>query len=131
LPSGGNIVIDVTAAAIVIDVNQGDENAAQTNKEAIPVIVQHLKCRHLGGNIIIDFMGNETSPHERMPLIDLLQKQAAIFHLPLNIFGWSKLGWVEARLPKRRLPLREIMSLIQRTQNSSPSGVVKLLKTVS
>lgn len=113
LPSGGNIVIDVTAAAIVIDVNQGDENAAQTNKEAIPVIVEHLKCRHLGGNIIIDFMGIETSPHERMTLGDLLHKQAAIYHLPLTIFGWSKLGWVEARLPKRRLPLGEIVDLIK------------------
>jgi len=29
-------------------------------------------------------------------------------HLPLDIFGWSKLGWIEARLPKRRLPLREV-----------------------
>lgn len=113
LPGGGNIVIDVTAAAIVIDVNQGDGNAAQTNKEAIPVIVQHLKCRHLGGNIIIDFMGIKTSPQERMTLIELLHKQAAIYHLPLNIFGWSKLGWVEARLPKRRLPLGEIVDLIK------------------
>ncbi len=112
LPSGGNIVIDVTAAAIVIDVNQGDKDAAQTNKEAIPVIVQHLKGRHLGGNIIIDFMGAAMPPQERAALQGLLLKQAAIYHLPLDIFGWSKLGWMEARLPKRRLPLREILTLI-------------------
>jgi ribonuclease G len=109
LPSGGNIVIDVTAAAIVIDVNQGDQAAKATNKEAIPIIIQHLKCRHLGGNIIIDFMGIEASPKDRAALQDLLQKQAAIYQLPLNIFGWSKLGWMEVRLPKRRLPIREIL----------------------
>jgi ribonuclease G len=113
LPSGGNIVIDVTAAAIVIDVNQGDQGAKETNKEAIPIIIQHLKCRHLGGNIIIDFMGVEASPKDRAALQDLLQKQAAIYHLPLNIFGWSKLGWMEVRLPKRRLPLGEIVDLIK------------------
>jgi len=108
LPSGGNIVIDVTSAAVVIDVNQGDKDARQTNKEAIPIIVQHLKARHLGGNIIIDFMGVESSPQDRLALQDLLLKQAAMHHLPLDIFGWSKLGWIEARLPKRRLPLREV-----------------------
>ena len=109
LPSGGNIVIDVTAAAIVIDVNQGNKDTGQTNKEAIPIIVQHLKGRHLGGNIIIDFMGVETSPQDRMNLSDLLRKQATLYHLPMDIFGWSKLGWMEARLPKRRLPLGELV----------------------
>ena len=113
LPSGGNFVIDVTAAAIVIDVNQGDKDATQTNKEAIPLIVQHLKGRHLGGNIIIDFMGVEASPQGRAALQDLVQKQAVLYDLPLNIFGWSKLGWMEARLPKRRLPLGEIVALIK------------------
>ncbi|MBX9804871.1 MAG: ribonuclease E/G [Alphaproteobacteria bacterium] len=111
LPSGGNIVIDVTAAAVVIDVNQGDKDARQTNKEAIPVIIQHLKCRHLGGNIIIDFMGSETSPQDRDSLKSLLLKHADMAHLPLDIFGWSKLGWVETRLPKRRLPLGESVNL--------------------
>lgn len=112
LPSGGNIVIDVTAAAIVIDVNQGDKDARQTNKEAIPLIVQHLKGRHLGGNIIIDFMGVETAPKDRAALQELLLKQAAIYQLPLDIFGWSKLGWMEARLPKRRLPLTEVLRMV-------------------
>ena len=110
LPSGGNIVIDVTAAAIVIDVNPGNKTASQTNKEAIPLIVRHLKGRHLGGNIIIDFMGVEPSHHDRIALQEFLGKQSTLYNLPLDIFGWSKLGWLEARLPKRRLPLRERMN---------------------
>lgn len=111
LPSGGNIVIDVTSAATVIDVNQGDKDARETNKAAVPVIIQHLKGRHLGGNIIIDFMGVESSLQDRLVLQDLLLKQAITHHLPLDIFGWSKLGWLEARLPKRRLPLAELARL--------------------
>ena len=105
LPSSGNIVIDITAAAIVIDVNQGDKDSRGTNLEAIPVIVKQLKGRHIGGNIIIDFMGLETTFQERNQLKDQLLKEADNLNLPLDVFGWSKLGWMEARLPKRRLPL--------------------------
>jgi Rne/Rng family ribonuclease len=111
LPSGGNIVIDVTAAAIVIDVNQGDKGTQETNKEAIPFIVQQLKGRHLGGNIILDFIGLDLSPPNRVTLKNLLLKQASHYNLPLNILGWSKLGWMEARLPRRRLPLGERVGL--------------------
>lgn len=119
LPSGGNIVIDVTAAAIVIDVNQGDKDARETNKEAIPILIQHVKGRHLGGNIIIDFIGVESSPHDQVYLKDLLLKQAVMYNLPLDIFGWSKLGWMEARLPKRRLPLADIMNFHLKSDASS------------
>jgi ribonuclease G len=111
LPGGGNIVIDVTAAAIVIDVNQGDKGCQETNKEAIPFIVQQLKGRHLGGNIILDFIGLDLSPPDRAALKNLILEQASHYNLPLNILGWSKLGWMEARLPRRRLPLGERVGL--------------------
>jgi len=114
LPSGENIVFDVTAAAIVIDVNPGDKDASQTNKEAIPLIAQHLKGRHLGGNIIIDFMGVDLSHQDRTTLQEFLGKQSALYNLPLDIFGWSKLGWMEARLPKRRLPLAELVRMTEK-----------------
>jgi len=111
LPYGGNIVIDNTPAAIVIDVNQGQRSIQETNEQAIPVIVQQLKGRHLGGNVIIDFIGLDTSLQGLAKLKDLLDHQSSLYHLPLNIFGWSKLGWMEARLPKRRIPLKERLSL--------------------
>lgn len=109
LPSGGNIVLEVTAAAIIIDVNPASKDARETNKEAIPIIIQQLKGRHLGGNIIIDFIGLESASQDQTHLKDLLLKQSSVYNLPLDIFGWSKLGWMEARLPKRRLPLKEVM----------------------
>jgi len=114
LLKGGNIVIEATTACIIIDVNQGESSSndhKETNEEAIPVIVQQLKARHLGGNIIIDFMGDERSPQDRINLKDILLTQAAIYNLPLDVFGWSKLGWMEARLPKRRLPVKDILNL--------------------
>jgi ribonuclease G len=111
LPGGGNIVLDVTAAAVVMDVNRGGKDIQETNKEAVTVIVKHLKLRHLGGNVIIDFMGIETSSQDRKVLKDLMQNIAAGYDLSLEIYGWSKLGWMEARLPKQRLPLREMIHI--------------------
>jgi ribonuclease G len=105
LPGGGNIVFDTTAAAVVVDVNQGTKDTRETNKQAVPVIVRHLKLRRLGGNILIDFIGCELSLEERKSLKDLMLKVAVEYDLPLQVYGWSKLGWMEARLPKQRLPL--------------------------
>jgi ribonuclease G len=113
LPGGGNIVLDVTAAAVVVDVNRGGKGIPETNKEAVTVIVKHLKLRHLGGNVIIDFMGIETSSQDRKFLKDLMQNVAAGYDLPLEIYGWSKLGWMEARLPKPRLPLGEMIPIVR------------------
>lgn len=121
LPNGGNIVIDLTTAAIIIDVNSGDKDARETNKEAVLPIIQHLKGRHLGGNILIDFMGVEASPQDRTCLTNLLFKHASDYYLPLDILGWSKLGWLEARLPRRRIPLRERVNLYP------PFSVIKML----
>jgi Rne/Rng family ribonuclease len=110
LPGGGNIVLSVTAAAVVVDVNQGTKDIQETNKQAVPVVVQHLKLRRLGGNILIDFIGIELSPQDRKCFKDLMLRAAADYDLPLQIYGWSKLGWMEARLPKQRLPLGEMVT---------------------
>lgn len=105
IPGGGNVVFDMTAAAVVIDVNDGERDLNEANKAAIPCIIQQLKCRQLGGNILIDFAGMESRPIIRKQLIEQLNYYADFYNLPLDIFGWSKLGWLEARLPKRRLPI--------------------------
>lgn len=112
LPKGGNVVIDITTAAIVIDINQENRDIDEVNKEAIPIIVQHLKGRHLGGNIIIDFIGTNKTPSTQAYLKKLIHEQAIAYDLPLKIFGWSKLGWMEARLAKQRLPLHQILNLV-------------------
>jgi len=101
LPPSGNIVINMTAAAVIVDIN----------KNAIPMIIQQLKCRHLGGNIIMDFAGSKNHTQIRKQLVEQIKHHAAFYDLPLEIFGWSKLGWLEARLPKRYLPIPQHLSL--------------------
>jgi hypothetical protein len=63
LPSGGNIVIEQTAALVAIDVNSGDHQgssnasgALAVNLEAIECLARQLVWRDLSGVIVIDFL---------------------------------------------------------------------------
>ncbi len=71
LPSGGSIVLDQTEAMLVIDVNSGksisekyqEQNAFNTNLEALKEIARQIRIRDNAGIIIIDFIdvNNENS----------------------------------------------------------------------
>lgn len=63
LPSGGNVIIDHTAAITTIDINSSrggasnmEETALKTNLEAIKEIARQLRLRDIGGQIVIDFI---------------------------------------------------------------------------
>lgn len=64
LPSGGYIIIDQTEAMFVIDVNSGksmseheqEQNAIQTNMEAVKEIAKQIRLRDIAGMAIIDFI---------------------------------------------------------------------------
>lgn len=64
LPSGGRLVIDQTEAMVCIDVNSGksrdardaEENAFQTNLEAVDEICRQLRLRDLGGIVANDLI---------------------------------------------------------------------------
>ncbi|MBM3258807.1 MAG: Rne/Rng family ribonuclease [Candidatus Sericytochromatia bacterium] len=64
LPSGGSIVIELTEALSVIDVNSGrltsskslQDTVLRTNLEAAQEIARQIRLRDIGGIIIIDFI---------------------------------------------------------------------------
>ena len=65
LPSGGSLVIDLTEAMTVIDVNTGkfvgqggnlEETVTKNNLEAAEEIVRQLRLRDIGGIIVVDFI---------------------------------------------------------------------------
>ena len=64
LPSGGRLVIDQTEALVAIDVNSGrsresrnsEDNAYQTNVEAVDEICRQLRLRDMGGIVICDLI---------------------------------------------------------------------------
>lgn len=73
LHSGGRLVIDQTEAIVAIDVNSGksrdardaEENAYQTNLEAVDEICRQLRLRDLGGIVINDLIDMRSMAHRR------------------------------------------------------------------
>ena len=80
LPSGGYLVIDVTEALTVIDVNTGktdghkkpQETFLRTNREAAAEIARQLRLRNLSGIILVDFI-DLASKEKQQELYDYLQ----------------------------------------------------------
>lgn len=73
LPSGGEIVIDITEAMTSIDINSSrstkggdiEETAYHTNLEAAEEIARQLRLRDIGGLIVIDFIDMHSNRHQR------------------------------------------------------------------
>jgi len=73
LPSGGRLVIDQTEALVAIDVNSGksresrnsEDNAYQTNVEAVDEICRQLRLRDMGGIIINDLIDMRHASHRK------------------------------------------------------------------
>ena len=117
LKSGGYIVIDLTEALTVIDVNTGryvgkrnlEDTILKTNLEAVKEIAYQLRLRNIGGIIIIDFIDMEKeSSREKVfqALTDALKKDKS----KTNILKISELGLVEMTRKRTRESLGRILS---------------------
>lgn len=103
LPSGGRLVIDETEALVAIDVNSGksrsagdsEENAYQTNLEAVDEICRQLRLRDLGGIVINDLIDMRSAKHRREVEEKVEQlmtdDRARSTVLPLSEFGIMQL----------------------------------------
>lgn len=99
LKGGAYLVFDRTEAMHVVDVNSGnrnnqlnqEENAFQTNMEAVEEIARQLRLRDLGGIIVIDLI-DMPSPVYRKQLFDRISElmstdRARHTILPVSRFG--------------------------------------------
>nr|WDA99148.1 Rne/Rng family ribonuclease [Gronococcus sybilensis] len=102
LPSGGNIIIGVTDAMNIIDVNSGSlrsmqtsrDNALKTNYEAALVISEQLYLRNIFGIVLIDFISMQRSIDKYKLLSffsELLHRDQSIS----KVLNLSYLGLVE------------------------------------
>ncbi len=99
LKTGGYIVIDVTEAMTVIDVNSGryaaskeqEQNSLRTNLEASREIIRQLRLRDIGGIIVIDFIDLEDERNKRKVYEELRKEfrrdRAKATILPMTEFG--------------------------------------------
>ena len=117
LKSGGYIVIDMTEALTVIDVNTGryvgkrnlEDTILKTNLEAVKEIAYQLRLRNIGGIIIIDFIDMEKES-SREKVFQALSEAMKKDRSKTNILKISELGLVEMTRKRTRESLGRILS---------------------
>lgn len=117
LPSGGNLVIQPTAALTAIDVNTGghsegapEETAFRTDLEAATEIARQLRLRNLSGMLVVDFVPMRRRPHQAAVLARL-RAAVADDRLPVHVYGFSPLGVVEMTRPRHGQTLAERLTV--------------------
>jgi ribonuclease G len=135
LKSGGYIVIELTEALTVIDVNTGsyvgkrnlEETILKTNLEAVKEIAYQLRLRNIGGLIIIDFIDMEKKANRErvfMALKEALSKDRAKTH----ISQMSELGLIEMTRKRTRENLNRLLS--EPCYYCEGQGTLKSRKTI-
>ncbi|MBU6148924.1 MAG: ribonuclease E/G [Verrucomicrobia bacterium] len=116
LSTGGNLYIEETASAIIIDVNAGEKSPEEINFEAVSPIIQQIRLRQLSGNILIDFVRISPSSRKKL-LIDFENHLKNENTQGVKILGWSHLGFLELQAPKHHDSLTK-----QLNQKSTPKN---------
>ena len=116
LKSGGYIVIDISEAMVVIDVNTGRyvgkrnlaDTILKTNLEAAKEIAYQLRVRNIGGIIIIDFIDMEREG-DKEKVYQALEEAIKKDRQKINIFKISELGLVEMTRKRTRENLSRVL----------------------
>ncbi|MEI3320947.1 MAG: ribonuclease E/G [Eubacterium sp.] len=116
LKSGAYLVIEVTEALTVIDVNTGkaefrsnkEKTFEKINLEAALEISKRLRIRNISGIIIVDFI-NMSKKESYQNLEDILKSYVDCDYVKCNIWGMTHLGLMEISRQKKEKPLNEIV----------------------
>ncbi|MBW8309472.1 MAG: ribonuclease E/G [Candidatus Paracaedibacteraceae bacterium] len=100
---GGSLHIEITAAAILIDIN-GTGKAEEINQNALEPLAQHLIWRNLSGSTLVEFVNHGQGQH-RPYLLEVLRDRLGKISPPFIVHGFTKLGFLELSREKRRNPL--------------------------
>ena len=116
LKSGAYLVIEVTEALTVIDVNTGkaefhsnkEKTFEKINLEAALEISKQLRIRNISGIIIVDFI-NMSKKESYQNLEGILKSYVDCDYVKCNIWGRTHLGLMEISRQKKEKPLKEIV----------------------
>lgn len=109
LKNGGYLIIDITEALTVIDVNTGkyvgtknlEDTVLKTNLEAAEEIASQIRLRDIGGIIIIDFIDMEMA-ESKDKVLNLLIEATKKDRTKTSVLGFTGLGLVEMTRKKVR-----------------------------
>ncbi len=113
LNSGGNIIIQETAALTAIDVNKGSDKRSylSVNIDAVHEIMRQLRLRNIGGIIVIDLL--KMNKRDEKILINELNKSINQDPCTIQIHGFTKLGLMEITRKRRTPPLNDRVNSIE------------------
>lgn len=106
LKGGGGAVIEPTTALVAIDVNTGGDSSPAAGLKANLALAQdlprQLRCRGLGGQIVIDAA---PMPKRDRPRVEkALQQSFRAGPVDADLVGWTGLGHFELKVARRRVP---------------------------
>lgn len=104
LPSGGNLIIQSTAALTAVDINKGGDKRSHLalNLEAVKELARQMRLRNCGGIIVVDFL-KMTGKKDKDALLEALDNATYSDPCTVQIHGMTNLGLVEITR-KRRTP---------------------------
>lgn len=108
LPNGSILHIERTQTCWTIDVDSGTntQEPKKINAEILPYIYQEITTRHLGGVILIDFIGSNPKSEQ----ISLQQQIKTLFDKdPLTTpLGWTRAKLFEIKRTRTYAPLTDV-----------------------
>ncbi len=109
LDNGVILHIERTQVCWTIDIDSGNctDSADKLNASVIPSIVRQIKLRHLGGLILIDFIGAKRKK-EQNNLMNLLNKELKSDSLS-EILGWTRGKLFEIKRTRTYAPLTDVL----------------------
>jgi ribonuclease G len=135
LRSGGYLVIDVTEAMTVIDVNSGryaankeqEQNSLRTNLEASREILRQLRLRDIGGIIVIDFIDLEDERNKRK-VFDELRREFRHDRAKATVLPMTEFGLVQ--ITRQRIRQSIMQSFSESCPVCAGTGIVQSRATI-
>jgi Ribonuclease E/G family len=118
LTGGGDIAIDTTRAAVVIDVDGGarktvgdaERFAQELNLAAAEAAARQISLRSLGGLVLVDFVGMKQAEGRRALVARFRDALSACLGRSSDVLEMSRLGVVEAAVARRGRPLADALA---------------------
>lgn len=104
LPSGGNIIIQQTAALLAVDINKGADKGSNLaiNIEAAREITRQMRLRNIGGMVVVDFLKMKNKTEDKK-LLEAIEEEINKDPCTVQVHGKTNLGLYEFTR-KRRTP---------------------------
>ena len=108
LNNGAILHIERTQTCWTIDIDSGNcsDSACNLNAQIVPEIIRQIKLRHLGGLILIDFIGAKQKK-EQNNLLNLLTKELKSDSLSTPL-GWTRGKLFEIKRTRTYAPLTDV-----------------------